>query len=69
MTLNILKRRKDRRTETPNDSSGLKCVQNTSNIEPKITFEKTQTSSNYQKKRNAGKHTTKSNILNEDAKY
>ncbi len=50
MTLNILKRRKDRRTETPNDSSGLKCVQNTSNIEPKITFEKTPNSSNYKKK-------------------
>jgi hypothetical protein len=37
VTLNILSRRKDRRTETPNDSSGLKCVQITSNIEPTIT--------------------------------
>jgi hypothetical protein len=37
VTLNIRKRRNDRRTDTPNDSSGLKCVQITSNIEPTIT--------------------------------
>ena len=37
MTLKILNKRKERRTDTPNDSSGLKCVQITSNIEPKTT--------------------------------
>ena len=37
VTLNIRRSRKERRTETPNDSSGLKCVQITSKIEPTIT--------------------------------
>ena len=37
VTLNIRNRRRERNTETPNDSSGLKCVQITSKMEPIIT--------------------------------
>jgi hypothetical protein len=37
VTLKILNKRNERRTDTPNDSSGLKCVQITSNIDPIIT--------------------------------
>lgn len=43
VTLNILKRRKDRSTDTPKDSSGLKYVQMTSNIEPMITCQAERT--------------------------
>ena len=40
VTLNIRNNLNERRTDTPKDSSGLKCVQITSKIEPKITFKR-----------------------------
>ena len=64
VTLKILNKRNERRTDTPNDSSGLKCVQITSNIDPTITL-----TINLNNIKTILKHTIKSNILNDDAKY
>ena len=66
VTLNIRKRRSDRSTETPNDSSGLKCVQITSKIEPTMTW---KGSSENARDEATFPLTTKSKILNDEAKY
>ena len=66
VTLKIRNKRKERRTDTPNDSSGLKYVQITSNIEPTMTWIIPLENDHFLSTKQL---TTKSNMLNDETKY